>query len=98
MANNLHFIQVMSQCAKSETRRQLNIKLACIGIVAVSFGCYCYYINVQQFEKIKRLTQESNALSDAVSQRDWEIRVLQNQLQKSQEIIKQQAEMLSEKA
>ena len=42
MTNNLQFVELMASIGKSNSRKKLNIQLACFGLVAVSVAVFLF--------------------------------------------------------
>lgn len=90
MTNNLQFVELMASVGKSNSRKKLNIQLACVGVVAFSVAGFYIYQNIQQKNKVKKLNQQNDYLRDVISSCNIKILNLEQQMYYSQETIEKQ--------
>lgn len=80
MTNNLQFVELMASVGKSNSRKKLNIQLACVGFVAVSVAGLYIYQNIQQKNKVKHLNQQNDYLRDVITSYNFKILNLEQQI------------------
>ncbi|MCX6210371.1 MAG: hypothetical protein NTZ59_12945 [Bacteroidetes bacterium] len=90
MTNNLQFVELMASVGKSNSRKKLNIQLACFGLVAVSVAVFYIHQTIQEKNKVKKLNQANGKLSDVISSYNFKVLNLQQQIYHSKETIEKQ--------
>jgi hypothetical protein len=98
MTNNLQFVELMASVGKSNSRKKLNIQLACFGLVAVSVAVFYMYQTIQEKNKVKKLNLENDYLSDVISSCNFKITNLEQQMYQSKETIENQKEEKNQEA
>jgi hypothetical protein len=98
MTNNLQFVELMASIGKSNSRKKLNIQLACFGLVAVSVAVFYIHQTIQEKNKVKKLSQENDYLSDAISSCNFKIINLEQQVYHSKETIEKQKQEMPKEA
>lgn len=98
MTNNLQFVELMASVGKSNSRKKLNIQLACFGLVAISAAVFFIHQTIQEKNKVKKLGQENDYLSDAISSCNFKIINLEQQMYHSKETIENQKEEKNQEA
>ena len=98
MTNNLQFVELMASIGKSNSRKKLNIQLACFGLVAVSVAVFYIHRTIQEKNKVKKLSQENDYLSDAISSCNFKIINLEQQVYHSKETIEKQKQEMPKEA
>ena len=88
MTNNLQLVELMASVGKSNYRKKINIQLACLGLVAVSVAVFFINQTIQEKNKVKKLNQENDYLSDVISSCNFKIINLEQQIYHSKETIK----------